>query len=192
MAKKSKAKSIRELPLTRVKMSELNPAPYNPRIISDKAKGGLKLSLDEFGYLDPIVWNKRTGNIVGGHQRYSVFVAEGVEEIDVVAIDVDEVAEKEINIALNNPNIQGVWDLPKLEIVLTELKELPRFEPLCFDTLMPKQMKFDLPITPSFEVEKKEKKETFKITIDCENEEQQQEIMEKLANEGIKCKASIK
>ncbi|MFY9379208.1 MAG: ParB N-terminal domain-containing protein, partial [Acutalibacteraceae bacterium] len=59
--------------VNKIPISQLNPAKYNPR--KDLQPGDpeyekLKRSMQEFGYVEPIVWNKRTGNIVGGHQRY--------------------------------------------------------------------------------------------------------------------------
>ena len=30
-----------------------------------------KRQLHDFGYVDPVIWNEVTGNIVGGHQRYN-------------------------------------------------------------------------------------------------------------------------
>lgn len=45
-------------------LSELTPADYNPRKITSIAKRGLRKSIQTFGYVDPIIWNKRTGNIM--------------------------------------------------------------------------------------------------------------------------------
>jgi ParB-like chromosome segregation protein Spo0J len=54
-------------------IDRLKPAKYNPRKDlkpGDPAYEKIKRSLHDFGYVDPIVWNEVTGNIVGGHQRY--------------------------------------------------------------------------------------------------------------------------
>jgi hypothetical protein len=50
-------------------LSDLKSASYNPREISEKSFEGLKCSIEEFGDLSGIVFNKRTGNLVAGHQR---------------------------------------------------------------------------------------------------------------------------
>ena len=75
-------------------------------------------SLHEFGYVDPVIWNEVTGNIVGGHQRYKVLVAEGAAEIDCVVVHIENPQEEKVlNIALNKA--VGEWepvalaDLPK-------------------------------------------------------------------------------
>ena len=50
-------------------IAEMRDAPYNPRTISSEAMDGLRDSMYVFGDLSGFVWNKRTGNIVCGHQR---------------------------------------------------------------------------------------------------------------------------
>lgn len=109
---------IRKIPL-----EQLNPAPYNPR--KDLRPGDaeyqkLKKSIEEFGYVEPVVWNSRTGNIVGGHQRFKVLADIGITEIDCVVVDMDAQDEKTLNIALNR--ISGEWDEDKLAELLEELQ----------------------------------------------------------------------
>lgn len=55
-----------------MQLADLSPAPYNPRTISEAALKGLRGSVERFGMVEPVVWNKQTGNIVGGHQRVKV------------------------------------------------------------------------------------------------------------------------
>jgi hypothetical protein len=93
----------------------LNPAKYNPRKDlkpTDAEYKKLKRSIETFGYVEPVIWNERSGNIVGGHQRYKILVDSGVTEIDCVVVDLDNDNEKALNIALNK--IQGEWDEDKL------------------------------------------------------------------------------
>jgi DNA modification methylase len=108
--------------ISKIPISQLNPAAYNPR--KDLQPGDpefekLKRSMQEFGYVEPIVWNKRTGNIVGGHQRLKVLLDLGMQEVDCVVVDLDEQREKALNLALNK--IQGDWDYLKLKDLLQEL-----------------------------------------------------------------------
>ncbi len=108
---------IQKLPL-----AKLNPAKYNPR--KDLQPGDpeyekLKKSMETFGYVEPIVWNKRTGQIVGGHQRLKILQHQGETEIECVVVDLDEIQEKALNITLNK--VSGDWDLPKLADLISEL-----------------------------------------------------------------------
>jgi 16S rRNA G966 N2-methylase RsmD len=101
------------------KISELQPAKYNPRKISSDALGRLTKSLSELGNLQPITWNAKTGNIVGGHQRLKCYSALQKEEVEVWAVWLDEAQEKAANIALNK--LSGEFDLPALKDILEEI-----------------------------------------------------------------------
>jgi len=100
---------------------QLKGAEYNPRYLPNKAKTKLREALGNVGLVQPIVWNQRTGNIVGGHQRISQLDAlEGQDDyrLTVAVVDVDEKRERELNILLNNVEVTGEWDLPKLKEML--------------------------------------------------------------------------
>lgn len=103
------------------KISEIHGAEYNPRKSlqpEDPEYQKILRSIEEFGYIDPIIINK-DGTIIGGHQRYTVLSDLGYEEIDVVVVDVDKQKEKALNIALNK--IRGEWDEQKLKDLLVDL-----------------------------------------------------------------------
>lgn len=108
-----------------VHRSQLKNAPYNPRRISEKARKKLKENLLNRGLMMPPVWNKRTGHIVAGHQRVDILDSlMGTKDytLKVAAVDLDEQAEKEQNVFMNNPDAMGDWDLEKLEKLFTEDK----------------------------------------------------------------------
>lgn len=123
MAKKQKEPQLGRVRLTPMKLSELKDAPYNPRVMDDVSFEGLKGSVLNHQLLQPIIWNKRTGHIVGGHQRKKVLEAQGVKITDVVVIDVDVEREKAINIALNNKFIQGEWNYEGLSELLVSMNQ---------------------------------------------------------------------
>lgn len=90
-------------------IADLKPAPYNPRRIDRAAIEGLTRSMERFGDVQPIVWNRRSGFIVGGHQRLKVLKRKKVQEVAVavVVVDLDETEEKALNVALNSPHLAG-------------------------------------------------------------------------------------
>lgn len=102
----------------------LKPAKYNPRIDlqpGDPTYEKIKRSLHDFGYVDPVIWNEVTGNIVGGHQRFKVLLAEGAREVACVVIHIeDPQAEKALNIALNKA--VGEWEEQSLAELLRDLQ----------------------------------------------------------------------
>lgn len=125
-----------------MKLEDLADAPYNPRKISPKALKGLQSSLAEFGVVQPVVWNKRTKHIVGGHQRVRALKAKGETEVPVVVVDLDEKREKALNVSLNNPKIEGEFT-DDLEALLIEInKEMPAlYRNLRLDTLEASELK---------------------------------------------------
>lgn len=97
--------------------SEIKSADYNPRIISPQAKARLKKGIVANGLVSPLIWNERTGNLTGGHQRLSsIDDLEASEDysLNVAVINVSEEQERRINVLLNNDSTQGFWDEKKL------------------------------------------------------------------------------
>lgn len=122
-----------------VKFTEVDPMPENPRIIDDVNLTGLKSSLDRFGYVEPIVWNERTGHIVGGHQRFKVLVGHGLLEAPVIVVDLSPEEEMAANLTLNNPEIEGEFNPLALELLQGLQGETPElFGKLRMDDLMGK------------------------------------------------------
>lgn len=124
--------------IQKVKVDKINPAVYNPR--KDLKPGNpdyekLKVSINTFGYVEPLVWNARTGNLVGGHQRFKILLEQGHKEVEVSIVDLDLEKEKTLNLALNK--IQGDWDDEKLGLLLKELIQNPNFDNLLTGFDMP-------------------------------------------------------
>ncbi len=108
--------------IQKIPINKINPAAYNPRkdLQSDDPEyQKLKKSIEEFDLVEPLIWNKQTGNLVGGHQRLKVLIEQGIKEVDVSVVDLPDSKEKALNIALNK--ISGDWDLPKLKDLLQEI-----------------------------------------------------------------------
>ena len=152
--------------IEKIKIDKLNPAPYNPR--KDLKPGDpeyekLKNSILTFGYVEPVLWNKRTGHIIGGHQRYKVLVEMGKSEFDCVVVDMDEENEKALNVALNK--VSGDWDKDKLMLLIEDLQgvdfniSLTGFDPAELDDLFKDSLKDSIK-EDDFNVEEELKKPT--------------------------------
>ncbi|MDH6363112.1 DNA modification methylase [Enterococcus sp. PF1-24] len=127
---------------------DLLPAEYNPR--KDLKPGDteyekLKRSIEQFGYVEPVIWNKTTGKVVGGHQRLKVLIDMGISEVECVVVELDEDKEKALNVALNK--ISGDWDKDKLALLISDLQgadfdiSLTGFEPAELDDLFKDTLK---------------------------------------------------
>ena len=77
--------------------------------------------MTEFGYVEPIIWNEETGNIVGGHQRYKILLEAGHTEVECVVVKLSADKEKALNLALNK--VTGDWEIEALADLLHELNE---------------------------------------------------------------------
>lgn len=107
--------------IARVNRSQIKNAPYNPRRISEDAKDRIRGNLKKRGLMHPLTWNRRTGNLVAGHQRLAALdhLEAGAEySLTVAVVDLDDAAEREQNIFMNNPLAQGDWDVDLLGEVL--------------------------------------------------------------------------
>lgn len=103
--------------------SQIKNAPYNPRIMDEGEKKRLRAGIKAHGLVAALTWNERSGNLVGGHQRLEQLDAlEKTQdyELTVCRVDVDEKEEATLNVQLNNPSMQGHWDLDKLANLTTD------------------------------------------------------------------------
>ncbi len=131
---RTKKQAIPVCKVKRMSLEDLNPAPYNPRKTlgpGDPEYQTLRASYESFGQVLPLVWNKRTGNLVGGHQGRQIMIDIGVTSAPVSIVDLDDGEERALNIALNR--ISGRWDFGLLSEVLDgldpEMQSLAGFEP---------------------------------------------------------------
>lgn len=95
------------------KISELTPAEYNPRLMTEKESKDLSTSLERFSLADPIVINTNN-RIIGGHMRINILKQSGDHTVDVrvPSRELSQEEEKELNLRLNK-NL-GQWDFDEL------------------------------------------------------------------------------
>ena len=113
-----------------IPIDRLVPNPKNPRIDLNPTMplyAKLKDSIIHHDYAEPIIWNKRTGYIISGHQRLQVMkdIAEEkgdpLTEVEVVVVDMPENRADTLMVAVNK--ITGMWDNEKLSALFEQLSE---------------------------------------------------------------------
>jgi ParB-like chromosome segregation protein Spo0J len=158
------------------KLSELKPAPYNPRQSTAKQEKHLKASLEKFGVVEPIIYNKQTGYIVGGHFRVRELTKLGYKEVECVIVDLNEEDERELNIRLNANTGEWDWDSLANEWDAEKLDDWG----------------LDIPIFKDDETELKDLSSTidnlYRIEIVCKDEEHQENSYNKLIEQGYECR----
>lgn len=110
--------------LIRKKIRDMDLADYNPRIMlkpGDFMYEKLRDGVEKYGLVVPVIWNRKTNRVVSGHQRLNILKDAGQEEVDVSVVELDEMAEKQLVIALNK--IEGGWDEEKLTDIMKELSD---------------------------------------------------------------------
>ena len=104
-----------------VNIDELISPDYNPRHITPAAMESLKQSINEFGYITPIIVNRYNNHVVGGNQRLEALKQLGHKTVEVIYINEPDInREKALNIRLNNNS--GDWDIGKLDNIFQDLE----------------------------------------------------------------------
>jgi ParB-like chromosome segregation protein Spo0J len=137
---------ITPLEVRTVPVADLIPADYNPRKAlkpTDAAYRKLRASLEEFGLVEPLVWNEPTGRVVGGHLRLRILKELGVAEVPVSVVRLSETRERALNVVLNNAEAQGRYDTAKLASLLEELHDLPELALTGFEAGTLKSLRYE-------------------------------------------------
>ncbi len=161
---------MQKVEVVTVPLSKLVPADYNPRNIGELNFNALKKSLEKFGMPQPIIVNRRSGVIVGGHQRLKAAKDLGWESVPVVYVDLSEPQEKALNVSLNSNKLEGFFT-DDLHAFLTDLKtDLPEddFKDLRLDDLMESTWDADLDKIDS--INESDELPEGVIKINCPNE----------------------
>lgn len=135
-------KATRKKPIS---PTDLIPADYNPRKMSEESRLALKKSMEEFEDISGITWNKRTQNIITGHHRWKNLIeAHGINNLKFVHLENDKYAvhtlddvdttyivrvvnwdpkkEKAANVAANSHTISGEFTAD-LQNILSEIED---------------------------------------------------------------------
>lgn len=186
----------------------------NPRQISDDGAAGLRASLKRFGDLSGIVWNRRTGELVTGHQRMQQIRAEyGDREIELIdeaaglfgiridgehyfpvrVVDWTKAKQRAANVAANNAKIQGTFTKDLGEYLLSVEAELSKEMPgVLDDCLLVELMAAGLSTSDATEDEEADREFTleshYQVVIECDNEEEQRRLFTRLDGEGLRVK----
>ncbi|MCK4625067.1 MAG: ParB N-terminal domain-containing protein [Phycisphaerae bacterium] len=121
---------------------KLNPAPYNPRTITDDALARLVKLLDAHGFVDPVIARREDNLLIGGHQRLKANALRSKPDAKVPVVYLEGLSDakcKALNLALNNPSAQGEFDYPKLADALQDIDtgefDIPSFTAFSADDI---------------------------------------------------------
>ena len=112
-----------------INRSQMTFAPYNPRRQDPRVVAELKKNFKRVGYLGGVVWNQTTGNLVSGHKRIQamdlIYGYDGTPgkdyQVRVERVAMDNKTEREQNIFMNSPTVQGSFDSDLLAAMIPDI-----------------------------------------------------------------------
>lgn len=163
-------------------LADLLPDPANPRRMSETQARDLIGSVERWGVVEPVVFNTRTGQLVGGHMRVEAARVLGMKTFPAVDVDLPEEEQRLLNVALNK--ISGEWDQEKLQETMRDL--VGKVDDLTitgFDEGELAKILLDESDDglPHGQLEPR----GFQIVIECDDEQQQGVLLDRLQAEGL-------
>lgn len=169
--------------IEKVPLESLHEDPANARKHGEHNLQTILGSLKEFGYVEPIIVQKSSGKVIGGNGRLAVLRKMGVKTVDAVMLDINDQKATALGIALNRSAELAEWNMDALQASLDSLKSSGfEISTIGFD---------EIPGMGKPEEEKQrvsEGPQEFIVIVNCTDEQQQQEIFERLSQEGLLCK----
>ena len=167
----------------------LVPAAYNPRTITDDALRRLARLLDVHGFVDPIIARREDKLILGGHQRVKANALRDRPDRRVPVVFLAGISDeraKSLNVALNNHEAQGEYDMPKLAALLDEINvddlDVPSLTAFSADDISGLVGDLHTPIPePTIP-------EAYQVVVECDDETNQRAVYERLTGEDLRCR----
>ena len=178
--------------IIKIKTEDLIPYVNNPRN-NENAVDKVASSIAEFGFKNPIFIDKNNV-VVNGHTRLLASKKLGLKEVPCIVIDdLTDTQIKAFRIADNKTSEYAEWDEELLKIELEQLEDM-NFN---LDNLIIDYSDFGLEIDYIEDdfIEIKEREDlsdkvnsAYEIIIECDNEEEQEEMYNRFIEEGLRCR----
>jgi hypothetical protein len=174
----------RPLEAVLVPVEELRPFERNARTHSEGQVKQIAASIQEFGFLNPIlIDDNRT--VLAGHGRLLAANMLGLAEVPCVVFSHLSAAQKRAYVLADNRLAEKAgWDRDLIKLELIELaSEGFNIELTGFAA---SELLSDLDTEQKYGMEMQ-----YKVIITCDGETHQAQVLEKLEAEGLKCQALI-
>lgn len=177
---------VNELRYRRVPIESLHNDPANVRLHPDANMRAIADSLRSYGQVEPLVVQAGTGRVIGGNGRLDAMRNLGWSEVDIVEVDVDDVRAAAIGIALNRTSELASWDDEALAALL---QSLPTDVPTGFSEGDLEALLAELNPVASGDTSEQLDGLVYKVLVECDGEQAQVGLLERLEAEGYKCRA---
>ena len=171
--------------IERRKVDTLTPYARNSRTHSDDQVAQIAASIKEWGFTNPVLIEP-DGGIIAGHGRVMAAQRLGLDDVPcVIAEGWTEAQKRSYVIADNKLALNAGWDFDLLQDEVLDLSKQFDISILGFDNQELTRF-FDNP--ESLQLKEQSYSEVFNVIVECENEEQQEKVFNKLDEEGYKCR----
>jgi ParB-like chromosome segregation protein Spo0J len=171
-----------------VNTADLIPYARNSRTHSDEQVAQIAASIREFGFLNPIIIDGENG-IIAGHGRVLAAQKLKIEQLPCIeASHLTEAQRKAYVITDNKLALNAGWDDELLKVELAELIDLGFDIKLTgFDGDELTNVMFGEELQ-QMEAEEQSVDAAFEVSVECENESDQERIYNELTAKGYKCR----
>lgn len=173
-------------------VADLIPYARNARTHSDAQVAQIAASIREFGWTNPVLVDEQNG-LIAGHGRVLAARKLGMAEVPAITLaGLSEAKKRALVLADNKLALNAGWDD---ELLRVEIAELTRdgidLSLTGFDNLELREIVF--PVGPKEKAADRGLSDglSYQVVVECEDENQQAEVLEDLRARGIKCKPLI-
>lgn len=161
--------------------------PRNFRIHPKNQQDALSGVLNEIGWIQSVIVNQRTGFVIDGHLRVALAISHNELEIPVVYVDLSD-EEEALALASIDP-ISAMADTDKalLDDLLRDVSSADAGVMAMLSDLAEKNglVKDATDVTGTVD----DITEKWSVLIECDDEQQQRDLLERFDAEGLTCRA---
>jgi len=175
----------------KVAIDSLHEDPANARTHPERNRSAVRASLKEFGQVEALVVERGTGRVIGGNCRLGELREMGVEDVLVSEVDVHGIDATRLGLVLNRSAETAAWDDGALTAILKALDDEDALAGLGWDDKEIDALLKDDTLPTEGDADVNDPLEIWAVVVECENDAQQRELLERFTEEGLKCHAVL-
>jgi hypothetical protein len=175
--------------LRRVRSADLRPNPHNWRTHPPAQRAALKAVLSEIGYADALLARELTDGsleLIDGHLRCETTPD---QMVPVLVLDVDETEANKILATLDPLAAMAETSREHLDLLLREVETDSKSLEAMLEDLRKRAELDDAALQELAGDESSRLQETYHVLVECRDEQEQQQLLERLTHEGLTCRA---
>ena len=173
--------------------ADVSPSTLIPNVLNWRKhpmhqQQALAGTLDQIGWVQRVIVNKRTGNIIDGHLRVEMALAKKEKTIPVCYVDL---SPKEEHIALATFDAVGALAQADEAIYAKLIDEIGADNSALLALLASEEADAASIVGAALNAGSQLSGMEYRVIVDCRDEEQQTELLTRFESEGLPCRALI-